>query len=213
MTEAAAQALAYFTAEAALRRPPASEESIAAAEGRLGTSFPPSLRAFLQVHNGLRLPQDELVLGVPPAGELAGLDLVGYTLLLREHGDADHLLALTANGTGDGWVLLLDHRSKRGECPVGWLDHETGEILCGASSYDHFLWFHLDRQQRFFEPDGTPKRAFYQYVGMLPDDWEGDEDPDWMDEEPYLPWPYADLRWMIHHDPRLAKFRSDQAQS
>jgi hypothetical protein len=212
MTDAVAQALAYFSEEAVQRLPPASEEMIAAAEARLGTTFPPSLRTFLRTHNGLRLPEDEAVLGVPAPGEVTNLDLVESTLRLREHGRADQLLALTANGTGDTWVLLLDQRDDEGESPIGWRDHETGEILCGATSYDRFLWFHLDRQQRFFEPDGVPKRAFYQYVGMLPDDWEEDEDPEWMDEEPYLPWPYADLPWILQHDPRLAQLRPDYAR-
>jgi hypothetical protein len=207
VTEALEQALAYFSEDAAKRLPPASEQMLVSAEERLGTPLPPSLRAFLTIHNGLRLPQDEVVLGVPPPGELTSLDLVQSTLLLRQYGKAENLISLTADGTGDTWVLVLDQRDEHGECPVGRRDHETGEITYGASSYERFLWFHLDRQQRLFQPDGEPKQAYYQYVGMVPDDWEEDEDPEWMDEEPYLPWPYADLPWILQHDPALARLR------
>jgi hypothetical protein len=203
------EALAYFAPSVVVRDPPATEEMILAAEQRLGVPFPPSLRAFLRVHNGLRLPNDLVILGVPPPGETTPMDILSETTRHARRHAPETLICLTWHGTGDTWALLPALADERGEYPAAHLDHETGETgPCAASSYERFLWFQLDRWQRFFEPDGRPKQAYYQYVGIVPDDWEEEDDPEWLDEEPDLPWPYGDLAWMLERDPHLSRLRS-----
>ena len=180
----------------------------ASAEERLKVQFPPSMRNFLKVHNGLYLPEDVAILGVPPVSESTNLDVVTATLLDRKSWEPENLITITSDGTGDAWVLLPSLVDERGEYPVAKIDHETGEIMSyGASSYERFLWFQLDLLQRFFEPDGKGKQAYYQYIGMASEDWDDEEDPEWLDEEPYLPWPYKDLSWILQRDPNLVRLR------
>jgi cell wall assembly regulator SMI1 len=60
--------------------PPAAEDEIAAAEKRLGHAFPPSYRAFLQLHNGWhRFRYDWSVVGVSGPGYVdAHKDIIMY---------------------------------------------------------------------------------------------------------------------------------------
>jgi hypothetical protein len=79
------------------------------------------------------------------------------------------------------------------------VDHEDGSMRVVASCYERFLWFHLDKLQREFEPDGTDRNIYGFWV-------EEGEDEDEEPEEPYVPWPYQDAAWMLKHDPPLAKW-------
>ena len=207
MTDHLRHSLDYFTPEAAKRYPPATEEMLSMAEQRLQVALPPSLRQFLMVSNGCALPNDFTIFGIRMPGEPTWDDLVESSLQDREHWSPKNLITLTSEGTGDAWILLPDQAGGSTEYPVAKIDHETGEIMAyGASSFERFLWFQLDRMQRFFEPDGAKKPAYGAYIGEAPDDYEGDVD-EWDPEEPYLPWPYDDLDWILQHDPALARLR------
>jgi hypothetical protein len=194
LTKDVAEALNYFVGESICRNAPASEQMISDAEQRLGLGFSPSMREFLQVHNGLGLI-DYQILSVPE-------DMVQESLHCRTAWEHNEWVAIARDSSGDVYVLLTDKRNERGENPVAKVDHEDGHIMAiVGSSYERFLWFLLDKLQREFEPDGKDK-AIWEATE------EDEEDEDW--EEPSFPWPYQDKEWMQQHDPYLAQWLKQQ---
>jgi hypothetical protein len=193
LTNDVADALKYFMGYALRANAPASEQMIRDAEERLGLVFPPSMREFLQVHNGIGLI-DCRILSVPPPGIAEGI--VEETLYCREAWDEDRWIAAARDSSGDVYVVLADRADERGEHPVAKIDHETGNIMfIVASCYERFVWFLLDRLQREFEPNGDS-------MGL----WESAEEDEEEWEEPSFPWPYGDREWMIQQDPHLARW-------
>ncbi|MBP6846806.1 MAG: SMI1/KNR4 family protein, partial [Kofleriaceae bacterium] len=76
---------------------PAAEDAVAAAEERLGTSFPPSYREFLRRYGAMGIPADLAVVhdfcGL--AADDPGTDVVSTTLSARAANQlADHLIVV-----------------------------------------------------------------------------------------------------------------------
>lgn len=198
LTKDVADALNYFVGDAIRRNDPASERMMSDAQQRLKLTFPPSMREFLQVHNGLGLI-DHRILSVPMLGGAEGI--IKETLRCRELWKQSAWLVVARDGSGDVFVLLTDKTDDRGEHPTAKIDHETGNIMfIVGSSYERFLWFLLDRLQREFEPTGEDKNL-----------WDGPEDDEEEWEEPSFPWPYGDKEWMQHHDPPLTQWLEDKS--
>jgi len=202
MTETALDALAYFSPEAAPRRPGVSMTMIADAERRMGVTLPPSMRELLLAHNGLGLTRmDVEVLGVEdPADLRIRYDHPGAALSFWENYAAEGwgvpprtFLPVAFDGSGDAWVVQLTERDGRGEHPVLRFDHETGEAgVYAASSYERFLWFLLHDLRRHFDEDGDSAVR----RGVAP-------------SEHGKPWPYGPLDWILAHDPDLARWRTE----
>ena len=72
LTQDLAKALNYFKGQSISLYPPISEAMIREAEQKLGLNFPPSMRKFLQVHNGIGLI-DHRVLSVPSVDSENGI--------------------------------------------------------------------------------------------------------------------------------------------
>jgi len=129
---------------------PATEEEIAAAEGRLGVRFPPSLREFLAVTSGWR-DAGEFIYRLAGPAELGWLrdvdsfwiDSFGAAFDAGRDEDEDESStamlsrALQLSTDGDCAVMFLDPRdvSADGEWAAYWLASWSGE---GPERFDSF---------------------------------------------------------------------------
>lgn len=182
--------LSYFEPGVVRRFPPATAEMIANAEQMLGTQFPPSLRSFLQVTNGLDVKGWMDLLGVPEVGVPPEGTIVDWSLCYRD-GEITDPIVLIQDGSGDPFCLLGNQRNEHGECAVTKVNHENrepGGIV--ASSLDRLLWFALSDMQRYLRPDGEFK-----------DDDELEES-EYDDERSW----YDDPDYCLQHDPDIATF-------
>lgn len=110
---------------------PVAEETVAAAEEELGTSFPPSYRAFLRRYGALGIPTDLAVvhdfvgLKAPPEA-----DVVATTLEARaDRRIGDHLIVVGKGANAAEWFCLDTGRPRpSGECPVLLYDARANQI-------------------------------------------------------------------------------------
>ena len=115
---------------------PVAEETVAAAEEELGTSFPPSYREFLRRYGALGIPTDLAVvhdfvgLKAPPRPEDDGADVVATTLEARaDKRIGDHLIVVGKGANAAEWFCLDTGRpGASGECPVLLYDARANQI-------------------------------------------------------------------------------------
>ena len=111
---------------------PAAEDAVAAAEERLGTSFPPSYREFLRRYGAMGIPTDLAVVH-DFCGLAAGdptTDVVSTTLSARAANQlADHLIVVGKGANAAEWFCLDTGRAEDGgECPVLLFDPAANQI-------------------------------------------------------------------------------------
>lgn len=182
--------LSYFDPGVVQRFPPATAEMIANAEQLLGIQFPPSLRSFLRVTNGLNVEGWMDLLGVPEVGVPPKETIVDWSLCYRD-GETTDLIVLIQDGSGNPFCLLSNQRNEHGECAVTKVNHETWESVgVIASSLDRLLWFVLSDMQSYLRPDGAFK------------DEDELEDSNYDDERSW----YDNLDYCLQHDPDIATF-------
>lgn len=187
-------AFSYFEPGAFEWQPPATEAMIANAEQILNVQFSPSLRLFYKRHNGF-CGCDATLLSLPLVGEELEDGLIDWSINYRDEAEADaqSIVTLVQDGTGNPYSLLPTKVDERGESPIVKVDHETLEIdWIVASSFERFLWFFITDLQRYMKPNGEFK-----------EDDELDEDLDGAESA----W-YENLDYLLQHDPHLAQWRS-----
>jgi hypothetical protein len=187
------QEIGYFNRGVVHLNPPASPADITAAQQQLSVHFAPSLRRFLEWHNGGWIVRDG-VYGVPPIERQ--LDLVHMTTLYRRlHNDDWPLsfLIIADDGCGNPYVVVTDKVDERGESPVVLVNGISLEVeFVAGSNYLTFVWFMVHDLARIRRPDGE----------YLPDDELDRLDPDWRTSWMVRP------DFMLAHDPDVARWRS-----